>query len=401
MAQNRTPVWGLEYWAGGSPFPLVTKTSTTGLEQWAGGSPPVGLVPIVGPLSPGAGPPSGGIAAWFSADVGVYSDAGGTVAATNGSPVALWQDRSGLGRDAYQNVAANCPSLATGVVNGLPVVRTNYPTAAYVSTLGSVNTGIGTGDFHFAAVTRGRGGSQPGINAAMGLGTVSPAFTMWNVATGQIAYWFVGSKQFTTTLGNTTTVYLVEIARVAGTLYCWVGSGGHMPTLDASTFPSTDNIVPAVLSVLYDNWGDAAAMDLAETIFYARSLSPTERTSLETYLVTKYWGAVVPPPTLSCSPGRINPGATATVTFTGTFTSWTTSPPTFTSTSPSISSIGTVTVISDTQATASVTASMTSGTATITDSSTGATTTIRITSLVRPGTFVGTLAWRRRYQRIR
>lgn len=80
--------------------------------------------------------------------------------------------------------------------------------------------------------------------------------------------------------------------------------------------------------------------------------------------------------TLSVSPSRIpaHPASTTrTVTFIGIGTSWLSSAPTFTPSGVSGVSCGTVTVVSDTKATAPVTTGTATGTATWTDSTTSAT----------------------------
>jgi hypothetical protein len=95
---------------------------------------------------------------------------------------------------------------------------------------------------------------------------------------------------------------------------------------------------------------------------------------------------------LSLNPGRIPPSATSTVTFIGTGTTWNTNAPTFTAAGAPASdgswSVGTVTVISDTSATAPVTAGVTVGTVTWTDSAYGETAQQTIATSVNKGEIV-------------
>jgi hypothetical protein len=79
--------------------------------------------------------------------------------------------------------------------------------------------------------------------------------------------------------------------------------------------------------------------------------------------------------TLAASPSSIPTSATTTVTFTGAGTKWATTAPTFAASGVSGVTAGSVTVVSDTQATAPVTAGSTTGTVTYTDSTTAATAT--------------------------
>ncbi len=56
--------------------------------------------------------------AWYEANVGVYSDAGTTLA-TNGQTVQQWNDQSGAGKHLSQATSAKRPTFNTGVQNNL------------------------------------------------------------------------------------------------------------------------------------------------------------------------------------------------------------------------------------------------------------------------------------------
>lgn len=77
--------------------------------------------------------------------------------------------------------------------------------------------------------------------------------------------------------------------------------------------------------------------------------------------------------TLHVSPSKIRPNAVHAVTFIGSGTSWLSDAPTFTPTGVSGISVGAVTVLSDTVATAPVTYDTATGTATWEDSTTSET----------------------------
>lgn len=64
-----------------------------------------------------------GCALWLRSDLGLFQDAGITVATVNADPVGRWADQSGNARHYDQASATPKPSLRTNVVNGLPVVR--------------------------------------------------------------------------------------------------------------------------------------------------------------------------------------------------------------------------------------------------------------------------------------
>lgn len=75
-----------------------------------------------GQIGPGGVGSSTSNVLWLSADSGVYSNAG-TSLAVNGANVQLWNDRSGNTRHAVQNTLANRPNYQTNVFNGKPVIR--------------------------------------------------------------------------------------------------------------------------------------------------------------------------------------------------------------------------------------------------------------------------------------
>lgn len=91
------------------------------------------------------------------------------------------------------------------------------------------------------------------------------------------------------------------------------------------------------------------------------------------------WAVDSPPPgvnlaaKLDISPSRILPNGARAVTFIGTETTWLSGAPTFTPSGVSGVSSGSVTVVSDTVATATVTYGTSVGTLTWTDSTTSAT----------------------------
>jgi hypothetical protein len=65
-----------------------------------------------------------GCVLWLKADAGLWQDGGAsTPAASNGDPVGRWDDQSGNGNHVVQATNADRPTLATAVLNGLPVVR--------------------------------------------------------------------------------------------------------------------------------------------------------------------------------------------------------------------------------------------------------------------------------------
>lgn len=62
---------------------------------------------------------------WFKADA--------LSGLTNGAPVSLWPDSSGNGDNATQTNSSQMPTLATGAINGFPVVRFNSVNQTYLA----------------------------------------------------------------------------------------------------------------------------------------------------------------------------------------------------------------------------------------------------------------------------
>src|SRR5262249_13504638 len=86
--------------------------------------------------------------------------------------------------------------------------------------------------------------------------------------------------------------YLTEIVRVSGSVKQYQSSGGLPPSLDPISFALSNSITPGILRVGWDTAaGEYFNGDIAELLFYNRSLSSSEQTALEAYLRLKYWNA--------------------------------------------------------------------------------------------------------------
>lgn len=85
---------------------------------------PLALTPL------GAGPRAdrlpyaANLALWLRADLGTYQDTAATTpAASDGDPVARWNDQSGAGLSAQQGASGARPVLKLNILNGRPVLR--------------------------------------------------------------------------------------------------------------------------------------------------------------------------------------------------------------------------------------------------------------------------------------
>ncbi len=106
-----------------------------------------------------------------------------------------------------------------------------------------------------------------------------------------------------------------------------------------------------------------------------RTTYPPSTQSLGEPLTWRYNPALGVTVALGVSPTTINTAAVTTVTFTGSGTTWTGTPPTFTPTGVAGVSTASLNVLTDTSATLVVTTLGTTGTITWDDSTTGATAT--------------------------
>ena len=110
----------------------VQAVSNTALAQVVSGSPSAvaaATASLTLPLLPTAAT-TANCTLWLSADQGVFSNTGGTVPATSGQTVAVWNDRSGNGNNAFQPTAANRPTYGFDSA-GFPVLQFNGSSQAF------------------------------------------------------------------------------------------------------------------------------------------------------------------------------------------------------------------------------------------------------------------------------
>jgi hypothetical protein len=237
-------------------------------------------------------PPLTNLQLWLEADVGLYTDTGGTTpVASDGDLVARWNDQSGNGHDFQQATSGNRPAWKTSVLNGKPVARFTNTNSNNLASIASVSHGIGAGDFWLATVIYAPNvPTPPNYTALFSNGGYAPSL---NVPHGNHPniYWG-GDHFFSLTMEEITkTQYLIEVARISGTVKLWSTSVGTVPTLDATTYSIATAMANAVLHLGWDTSGsDYYSGDIAEIMLYSASLNSTDQATLENYLRHKYWG---------------------------------------------------------------------------------------------------------------
>ncbi len=241
--------------------------------------------------------PTSGNVLWLKADAAVYNDAAATLLATNGQTVAQWNDQSGNTAHAICTPTTYRPTYVTNVINGKPVLRfTNH----YLQT---PNIDLSTTDKTDVYVV---------------YKSVAPN-TSWETV-------FEQGLDFNTYVGFN----LFENSQTTTYNGIYVGtSGGGINSKDypfkANEFKivntSYDKAAATNAKVnlrinskdinLYEQWlsggsgnfanyplyignrGNAVGSyplsgDIAEIILYNRKLTPAEKTTIESYLNTKY-----------------------------------------------------------------------------------------------------------------
>jgi hypothetical protein len=212
--------------------------------------------------------PGPGLHLWLRADVGVTTTGSGTV--------SQWNDQSGNARNATMTVTTRQPSFVSGALNGRPVLRffgaqsmnlltPSQPTLFSVFVVGK--NSLTTESF---SMILGPGGSSPNNQLRWDDGTHA-LFVTQNAGT------------ITTSAIGNTRVYHALSARYDGATMTFYRDGSATSSSSFST--SSPWTIASVGSWYSTNFMTG---DLAEVIIYDRALSESERSSVNTYLRSKY-----------------------------------------------------------------------------------------------------------------
>ncbi len=231
---------------------------------------------------------------WLSADLGVYKNAGTTVA-SSGDNVQQWNNRSGNPVHAQQATLANRPDFYPGVVNGLPAVRFTKANGDRMAALG-LNTSTG-GKAAVWVVARYR--TLPSPNPGMLQGTASgnayssaPAdknIGLWVSSTGE-KVWGRGIQTSGTSVNvpaitslTSNTFYILSTNYDGSQITQYVnnasaGTAAYNGTL--RTWPDMSIGVQAGT----EGWDG----DIAEVIAYTVDLNSAQQVIMANYLAAKY-----------------------------------------------------------------------------------------------------------------
>ena len=226
---------------------------------------------------------------WLRADAGVVHDANGRI--------SVWQDQSANSADATQTNGSNQPFLTQNALNGLPIVHFNA--GQYFTLPDFMNKATEGEIFMFV-----RSGGQGTLRMAdFGTSQFGAAYPWSN---GKLYDDFGSTSQYE--VGNPPqSLYQYHIYNVTSEASDWVVRFDGV-----EQYRSRTNTVAFNTSPLLGHCRTEYFLgDIAEVIIYNRSLSPSERKQVETYLGSKY--ALLPSPSVptnltahALSPGQVS-----------------------------------------------------------------------------------------------
>ncbi|MBB5866981.1 Zn-dependent metalloprotease [Allocatelliglobosispora scoriae] len=218
------------------------------------------------PGSDGCSGPVAGSLLWLRADLGVTTSAG---------KVSAWADQSGTAHHATMVTAARQPTLVTGALNGLPVVRFGgaqslnlaniAPTAFTIFVVGK--NSLAAESF---SMILGPGGSNPNNQLR------------WENGTQALVYGSNGLGTTTATIGNTRVYHDLIIRYDGATIRVYRDNALISSTAVSGASAWNINQIGAYYSSYF------MTGDLAEIVAYSSALSDADRTTTANYLKTKY-----------------------------------------------------------------------------------------------------------------
>lgn len=209
-----------------------------------------------------------GLMVWFKADAGVEEASADPAEDTD--TVQFWRDQSGNADDASQPTGGIRPTYRTGILNSLPILRFSDK----ILEAANAGTTIGTIFLVVGNVTAGTapavcGVTQSGGATALRICTFFPNAT--TIYSGDASELF-GTDFSVRVNGSLTNTFPGSGAYAVVTI-----RGNSTATIDATSFHIGRSHV-----------NDGYVGDVAEVVVYDSSLGSTDRSNIESYLMTKY-----------------------------------------------------------------------------------------------------------------
>jgi secreted trypsin-like serine protease len=212
--------------------------------------------------------PPAGSRIWLRADAGVISSSG---------KVSSWQDQSGNGNHATMSLSSRQPSIVTGALNSLPVIRFSGAQSLGLTSVFSSQSftifivGKNSNPSESFSMILGPGGSSANNQLRWENGTQSLI-----VGTGN------NLPATTSTVANTRIYHALSVRYNASTLTVY--RDGNL--VSTNSFTTSGAWTFAQLGAWYSSY--FLTGDLAEVLVYPTALSETDRGTANGYLRTKY-----------------------------------------------------------------------------------------------------------------
>lgn len=211
---------------------------------------------------------------WFRADQA--KDSGGNLITVDGTAVATWVDQNS-NANATQTVSGSRPIYKSNIVNSKPVIR-------FDGIDDNLNLSLPSGVKTLFLATDKRS-SISAVTQAI-LGSLSNGILFTNSSTGTGWNWFSNETASAVSLGGNVTVW--------GVLSISVNSNSSMSVyLNGILLANFDPADVALTDTIWalgskQNGSNPTDCDMAEMIVFSVSLSSTDRSAIENYLMTRY-----------------------------------------------------------------------------------------------------------------
>lgn len=212
-----------------------------------------------------------GLELWLKADA--------ITGLNDADPVTTWPDSSGKGRDATQSVGGNKPAYKVNIVNGKPVVRFNG--SSNFMNLPDFLTGFSAGEI-FLVIKLNNDPPTVGSGGLWEFGSAAQASHY--PFTDGVIYDAFGTDTRKTTVNPTPTLAAWRLYNVSS------ASGAWTSRLDTTQlFTTATNTVAWTTA---PKFGTSSTFftdgDIAEILIYSSILSSADRSSLSSFLSSKY-----------------------------------------------------------------------------------------------------------------
>lgn len=204
---------------------------------------------------------------------------------SDGDPIAVWEDQSGLGNDAFEATVGEQPYYRTNRLNGLPIVDFTVPGSIILDI--PINLLHPYTIFYVAQQDPGTGAANHRI--------IQSTSTNWLMGPyGGFWQWYTGTGFAPAGPVAPNTGWIIHSVRAdtpSGTHFVW--------DLETATAPFSGTYASplAVGQLNLGNLGTAyepANSEIAEVIIYNVELSDADRDAVVDYLRVK-WGGLAPP----------------------------------------------------------------------------------------------------------